>query len=96
VEEVLRLYKDVYYDFNIRHFHEKLARGARHPVELHVGAESFAGAGFVAKRRKRGHTAEDECHWLLEKTRFRHTLAGMIVTIHEHLDKTVSVRWGRI
>ena len=33
-------------------------------------------------------------HWQLERTRFRHTLAGTTVTIHEHLDKTVSVRWG--
>ena len=32
--------------------------------------------------------------WQLEKTRFRHTLAGTTVTIHEHLDRTVSVRWG--
>jgi len=32
--------------------------------------------------------------WQLEKTRFRHTLAGCTVTIHEHLDGTVSVRYG--
>jgi len=35
-----------------------------------------------------------ERHWQLEKTRFRHTLAGTTVTIHEHLDRTVSMRWG--
>lgn len=35
-----------------------------------------------------------ERSWQLEKTRFRHTLAGQTVTIHEHLDGTVSVRWG--
>jgi len=35
-----------------------------------------------------------ERRWQLDKTRFRHTLAGMTVTIHEHLDETVSVRWG--
>jgi hypothetical protein len=35
-----------------------------------------------------------ERSWQLEKTRFRHTLAGCTVTIHEHLDGTVSVRWG--
>jgi transposase len=30
----------------------------------------------------------------LDKTPYRHTLAGCRVTIHEHLDGTVSVRWG--
>jgi transposase len=33
-------------------------------------------------------------HWQIEKTRFRHTLAGSTVTIHEHLDGTVSIRYG--
>ena len=33
-------------------------------------------------------------HWQIEKTRFRHTLAGSTVTIHEHLDDTVSIRYG--
>jgi transposase len=33
-------------------------------------------------------------HWQIEKTRFRHTLAGSMVTIHEHLDGTVSIRYG--
>jgi hypothetical protein len=32
--------------------------------------------------------------WQLDKTPFRHTLAGSTVTIHEHLDGTVSVRFG--
>ena len=32
--------------------------------------------------------------WQIEKTRFRHTLAGSTVTIHEHLDETVSIRFG--
>jgi len=32
--------------------------------------------------------------WQIEKTRFRHTLAGCTVTIHEHLDGTVSIRYG--
>lgn len=35
-----------------------------------------------------------ERRWQLERSRFRHTLAGCTVTIHEHLDGTVSVRWG--
>ena len=32
--------------------------------------------------------------WQLEKSRFRHSLAGSTVTIHEHLDGTVSIRFG--
>jgi transposase len=32
--------------------------------------------------------------WQLEKTRFRSSLAGCTVTIHEHLDQTVSIRYG--
>jgi hypothetical protein len=32
--------------------------------------------------------------WQIEKTRFRYTLAGSTVTIHEHLDSTVSIRYG--
>ena len=32
--------------------------------------------------------------WQLEKSRWRHTLAGCTVTIHEHLDGRVSVRYG--
>jgi hypothetical protein len=32
--------------------------------------------------------------WQIDKTRFRSTLAGTTVTIHEHLDETVSIRYG--
>jgi hypothetical protein len=32
--------------------------------------------------------------WQIDKTRFRSTLAGSTVTIHEHLDETVSIRFG--
>jgi hypothetical protein len=35
----------------------------------------------------------DRC-WQIDKTRFRHSLAGTTVTIHEHLDETVSIRYG--
>jgi transposase len=33
-------------------------------------------------------------NWQLEKTRFRNSLAGCTVTIHEHLNATVSIRFG--
>lgn len=32
--------------------------------------------------------------WQLEKSRFRHSLAGSTVTIHEHLDESISIRFG--
>jgi hypothetical protein len=33
-------------------------------------------------------------YWQLEKSRFRSSLAGCTVTIHQHLDGTVSIRYG--
>lgn len=32
--------------------------------------------------------------WQIDKTRFRHTLAGCTVTIHEHLTGDISIRYG--
>jgi len=32
--------------------------------------------------------------WQLDQTRWRHSLAGCTVTIHEHLDQTISIRYG--
>jgi hypothetical protein len=33
-------------------------------------------------------------YWQIEKSRFRHTLAGCTVMIHEHLDGRISIRYG--
>ena len=46
------------------------------------------GLGDVYKRQIRDRS------WQIDKTRFRSTLAGSTVTIHEHLDETVSIRFG--
>ena len=53
-EEVLRLYKEVYFDLNMRHFHEKLRD--EHQIELSYTwvQQALQGAGLVAKRHKRG------------------------------------------
>ena len=32
--------------------------------------------------------------WQIDQTRWRHSLAGCTVTVHEHLDGTISVRYG--
>ena len=53
VEEVLRLYRETYFDLNIRHFHEKLAE--QHQIELSYTwvQKALQGAGLVARRSKR-------------------------------------------
>src|ERR1700704_6538786 len=53
-EEVLRLYREVYFDLNMRHFHEKLRD--EHQIELSYTwvPRALQGAGLGAKRHKRG------------------------------------------
>src|SRR5580692_8947867 len=53
VEEVLGLYRDTYFDLNMRHFHEKLS--AEHGIELRYTfvQKALQGAGLVARGRKR-------------------------------------------
>jgi transposase len=54
VEQVLGLYRDRYFDLNVRHFHEKLRQ--QHQIELSYSwvKAALQGAGLVARRRKRG------------------------------------------
>jgi transposase len=53
-EEVLRLYREEYFDLNMRHFHEKLRE--EHGIEVSYTwvQQALQGAGLVAKRHKRG------------------------------------------
>src|SRR5271167_3492457 len=71
-EEVLRLYKEVYFDLNMRHFHEKLRE--EHEIQLSYTwvQQALQGAGLVAKRRKRGPH---------RRRRPRRPLAGMLLHI---------------
>ncbi len=71
-EEVLRLYREVYFDLNMRHFHEKLRD--QHQIELSYTwvQQALQGAGLVAKRRKRGPH---------RRRRPRRPLAGMLLHI---------------
>lgn len=71
-EEVLRLYREVYFDLNIRHFHEKLRE--EHGIELSYTwvQQALQGAGLVAKRRKRGPH---------RRRRPRRPMAGMLLHI---------------
>ena len=73
VEQVLELYREQYFDLNVRHFHEKLRAG--HGIELSYTWVKLAlqGAGLVGRRRKRGPH---------RKRRERRPLPGMLL----HLD----------
>jgi transposase len=54
IELVLQLYKETYFDLNIRHFHEKLWE--KHKIELSYTwvQKALQGSGLVAKQRRRG------------------------------------------
>ncbi len=73
VEKVLGLYQEKYFDFNVRHFHEKLRE--EHGLRLSYTWVKLAlqGAGLVNRRRKRG---------LHRQRRPRRPLPGMLL----HLD----------
>ena len=72
VEEVLRLYREVYLDLNIRHFHEKLSE--EHGIELSYTwvQKALQGAGLVARGKKRGKH---------RRRRERRPLPGMLLHI---------------
>jgi len=73
VEQVLSLYREQYFDFNVRHFHEKLRE--EHGIRLSYSwlKAALQGAGLVAKRKQRG---------VHRKRRARRPLSGMLL----HLD----------
>jgi transposase len=72
VEQVLGLYRDRYFDLNVRHFHEKLH--SDHAIELSYTWVKLAlqGAGLVGRGRKRG---------VHRKRRPRRPLPGMLLHI---------------
>ena len=72
VEQVLALYRDQYFDFNVRHFHEKLSQ--EHGIGLSYTwvKAALQGAGLVARGRKRG---------VHRKRRPRRPLPGMLLHI---------------
>ena len=72
VETVLRLYQEQYFDFNVRHFHEKLS--SEHQIQLSYTwvKQALQGAGLVKPRRKRGKH---------RKRRPRRPLPGMLLHI---------------
>ena len=73
VEEVLKLYQERYFDFNVRHFHEKLTE--EHAIDLSYTWVKLAlqGAGLVNKQKRRGPH---------RRRRERRPMAGMLL----HMD----------
>ena len=49
VEEVLRLYREQYFDFNVRHFHEKLQEEHQVAISYRWVKGILQGAGMVAQ-----------------------------------------------
>jgi transposase len=72
LELVLELYREKYFDFNLRHFHEKLA--SEHQIGLSYSWVKgvLQGAGLVARGRKRG---------VHRKRRPRRPMPGMLLHI---------------
>ena len=72
VEQVLALYREKYFDLNVRHFHEKLQ--AEHQIELSYSWVKgvLQGAGLMARGRKRG---------VHRQRRPRRPLPGMLLHI---------------
>jgi hypothetical protein len=72
VETVLGLYREKYFDLNVRHFHEKLKR--EHQIDLSYSwvKAALQGAGLVARTRPRG---------VHRKRRPRRPLPGMLLHI---------------
>ena len=59
VEQVLGLYRDRYFDLNVRHFHEKLQHEHQSRAELHLGEAGCArgGAGDAGTQARRASQA---------------------------------------
>ena len=72
-EQVLQLYREQYFDFNVSHFVEKLHERHGIPLSYSWVKQALQGAGLVARRRRRG---------VHRRRRTRRPLPGMLL----HLD----------
>src|SRR4051794_31267913 len=78
-ERVLALYRDRYFDLNVRHFHEKLREDEGLQLSYSWVKQALQGAGLVTRRRKRGPH---------RRRRPRRPLPGMLL----HIDGSTH-RW---
>jgi len=72
VEEVLRLYREEYFDFNVMHFHEKLLERHDFKISYTWTKSLLQKSGLVAREPKRGRH---------RKKRERRPLSGMLLHI---------------
>lgn len=80
-EKVLQLYREKYYDFNVRHFHEKLTEEHGIGISYTWVKMALQGAGLVKKQRRRG------AH---RRRRPRRPLPGMLL----HIDASKHAWFG--
>ena len=71
-EEILRLYRDRYFDLNVRHFHEKLVEEHKIGLSYTWVKQALQDAGLVRRKAKRG---------VHRKRRERRPLPGMLLHI---------------
>ena len=71
-EEVLSLYRDKYFDLNVRHFHEKLRENHQIGLSYTWVKQALQGAGLVKRKARRG---------VHRKRRERRPLPGMLLHI---------------
>ena len=72
LEKVLKLYQEKYYDFNVKHFHEKLVEEEKIAIGYTWVKAALQAAGLVAKGKRRGQH---------RKRRPRRPLPGMMLHI---------------
>src|SRR5689334_9836255 len=72
VERVLGLYREKYFDLNVRHFHEKLREQHGTKLSYTWVKKALQGAGLVQRSKKRG---------VHRKRRERRPLPGMLLHI---------------
>ena len=71
-EEVLSLYRDKYFDLNVRHFHEKLVEDHQIGLSYTWVKQALQAAGLVKRKAKRG---------VHRRRRERRPLPGMMLHI---------------
>jgi transposase len=72
IERVLKLYQEQYFDFNVRHFHEKLTEEHGMQLSYTLVKNALQGAGLVSQvKRRKGH----------RRRRPRRPLPGMLLHI---------------
>jgi transposase len=76
LEEVLRLYRERYFDLNVKHFHEKLVGEHGHTVSYTWTKGVLQGAGLIKRQPRRGGH---------RKRRARRPLPGMLLHIDASL-----------